>query len=178
MNMCIFSLTSGSSGNSCSFSPICMFVINTKQIHVLLSRRQTRIQTRIHSRRQTHRPAHRQTQRSAWWLNLCWYLSCSLYWLRVLVLLIVLMRVHCWCNSMLGCQRSVTLSEFIEVGVVHTTNERSADTSLDQVVFGVPSCGIDLWQIAHLHETSRRRNKGCGVHAMVVAASRRSTKRR
>ena len=56
------------------------------------------------------------------------------------------------------------------------SGERTVDTFLDQIVFGMPITGFNLWQVSHLHETSRRRNHECGIDVIVAAATRRSTK--
>ena len=55
------------------------------------------------------------------------------------------------------------------------TKLRTIDTFLDQIVFGVPVTGFDLWQVGQLHETSRRRNNECGLDVIVVVATRRAT---
>ena len=60
-------------------------------------------------------------------------------------------------------------------GVSNTTSKRTIDTFLDQVVFGTPVTGFDLWQVGQLHETSRRRNNECGIDVIVAAATRRGT---
>ena len=49
--------------------------------------------------------------------------------------------------------------------------ERTIDTFLDQVVFGDPVTGFDLWQKMHLHEVSRRRNQECGIDVIVASAT-------
>ena len=51
---------------------------------------------------------------------------------------------------------------------------RTIDTFLDQVVFGMPITGFDLWQKAQLHETSRRRNMECGLDVIVASATNRA----
>ena len=51
------------------------------------------------------------------------------------------------------------------------TGRRTIDTFLDQVVFGIPITGFDLWQKAHLHESSRRTNLQCGIDVIVASAT-------
>ena len=43
---------------------------------------------------------------------------------------------------------------------VTRSGERTIHTFLDQIVFGVPLTGFDLWQKSHLHEVSRRLHQG------------------
>ena len=51
--------------------------------------------------------------------------------------------------------------------------QRTVDTFIDQVVFGMPVTAFDLWQKTHLLETSRRRNGECGIDIIVVSATSR-----
>ena len=58
------------------------------------------------------------------------------------------------------------------IGVTRS-GERTIDTFLDQIVFGIPLIGFGLWQKSHLHEASRRRNNECGINVIVASASTR-----
>ena len=54
---------------------------------------------------------------------------------------------------------------------ISPAGERTIDTFLDQVVFGEPVTGFDLWQTMNLHEVSRRRNQECGIDVIVASAT-------
>ena len=53
---------------------------------------------------------------------------------------------------------------------------RTVDTILDRVVFGTPLFPEDMWNLAKLHESSRRRNNECGIDVIVASAFKRSGK--
>ena len=60
---------------------------------------------------------------------------------------------------------------------VSRTGERTIDTFLDQIVFGLPVTSFDLWQKSKLNETSRRTNNQCGIDVIVASAQSRTTRR-
>ena len=76
-------------------------------------------------------------------------------------------RVHCEVADL-------PLTHSVQYSGVTDSGERTIDTFLDQVVFGVPVTSFDLWQKAHLHEASRRTNMQCGVDVIVASASVRT----
>ena len=49
----------------------------------------------------------------------------------------------------------------------------TVDTILDRVVFGTPIFPEDMWQLAQLHESSRRRSGECGIDVIVASANKR-----
>jgi len=54
--------------------------------------------------------------------------------------------------------------------------KRTVDTILDRVVFGTPLFAEDMWNMAKLHESSRRRNNECGLDVIIASAYRRQGK--
>ena len=76
-------------------------------------------------------------------------------------------QVHCEVDD-----KPLTYS--VQYSGVTRSGERTIDTFLDQVVFGIPITGFDLWQKAHLHESSRRTNLQCGIDVIVASANTRT----